>query len=157
MGFDRCGEFSFSSGIMIYRLSGLAPGKQHSHPLPIFLFVLPPRDGRNSEYKWRAEEIPPFSDIWHYKEERLNFIWNGSAIHFKYTKVHWWKSKRFVWHAKTWRVEHWSVLKIICVSLSEVLEQGWLVKTLCLITWIVLILHSKLKCFANFAAFMFVH
>lgn len=74
MGFDRCGEFSFSSGIMIYRLSGLAPGKQHSHPLPIFLFVLPPRDGRNSDYKWRAEEIPPFSDIWHYKEERLNFI-----------------------------------------------------------------------------------
>lgn len=49
MGFDRCGEFSFSSGIMIYCLSGVALGKQSSHP--IFLFVLPSIDGHHSEYK----------------------------------------------------------------------------------------------------------
>ena len=69
MGFDRCGEFSFGSGIMIYRLSGLAPGKQHSHPLPIFLFVLPSLGGSKSECKKYAGGIPLSSDIWHYKEE----------------------------------------------------------------------------------------
>lgn len=70
MGFDRCGEFSFGSGIMIYRLSGLAPGKQRSHPLPIFLFVLPFLDGSNTECIKYAGGIPPSSDIWYYKEGR---------------------------------------------------------------------------------------
>lgn len=71
MGFDRCGEFSFGSGIMIYRLSGLAPGKQHSHPLPIFLFVLPSLGGSNTERERYARGIPPYSDIGYYKEEGL--------------------------------------------------------------------------------------
>lgn len=82
MGFDRCGEFSFGSGIMIYRLSGLAPEKQYLHPLPIFLFVLPSLDGNNTEYKRYGGGIPSSYYIWYYKDKWLRVDeWNAFKIY----------------------------------------------------------------------------